>query len=111
MRADIHDGRELELQGETGYIDARPYCQIDETSCTARPDHTFGSIASIRTRSPDVWLSPNSGARADISGPQLRATSGLMHRSKRLFERLPLVSFSKIAHERPYPLTSFHALV
>ena len=43
MRADIHDGRELELQTETGYIDARPNCQIDETSCTARPDHTFGS--------------------------------------------------------------------
>src|SRR6516165_8302702 len=76
MRADIHDGRELELQTETGYIDARPYCQIDETSCTARPDHTLGSIASFRTRSPDVCLSPDSGARADISGPQLRATDG-----------------------------------
>ena len=25
MRADIHDGREQELQSETGYIDARPH--------------------------------------------------------------------------------------
>ena len=33
----------------------------------------IGSIASFRNRSPDICLSPNSGARADISGPPLRA--------------------------------------
>jgi hypothetical protein len=30
MRADIHDGPEHTLQSEVGYIDARPYCRIDE---------------------------------------------------------------------------------
>jgi len=31
MRADIHDGPEHNtLQSEVGYIDARPYCRIDE---------------------------------------------------------------------------------
>jgi len=30
MRADIHDGPERTLQSEAGYIDARPYCRIDE---------------------------------------------------------------------------------
>jgi len=36
-----------------------------------------------------VRLAPNSGARADIPGPPLWATSGLMHSSKkRLFDHL-----------------------
>jgi len=39
-------------------------------------DDRNGSIASFRIRSQDVCLSPNSGARADISGPQLRANNG-----------------------------------
>src|SRR5215467_9439686 len=45
MRADVHDGPgHNTLQSEAGYIDARPQSrQIDETSCDARPDHTFGS--------------------------------------------------------------------
>jgi hypothetical protein len=44
MRADIRDGPEHNtLQAEAGYIDARPYLPVDETSCNARPDHTFGS--------------------------------------------------------------------
>jgi hypothetical protein len=52
MRADIHDGPEHNtLQSEAGYIDARPLCQVDETSCNARPDHTSGSIAT-ETRCP-----------------------------------------------------------
>ena len=34
---------------------------------------SYGSIASFGTRSPNVCLFPNSGGRADISGPQLRA--------------------------------------
>ena len=44
MRADIHDGPEHNtLQSEAGYIDADRICQVDETSCNARPDHTLGS--------------------------------------------------------------------
>src|SRR5215831_10411950 len=37
-------------KSEAGYIDARPQSpQIDETSCDARPDHTFGSRAALPT--------------------------------------------------------------
>jgi hypothetical protein len=36
------------------YIDARPQSrQIDETSCDARPDHTFGSDAAVVLLWPD----------------------------------------------------------
>src|SRR5215831_13398065 len=46
MRADIHDGPEHMLQSETEYIDARPHQPAsNRVSCTARPDHTFGSKA------------------------------------------------------------------
>jgi len=41
-----------------------------------RRTSVVGSFASLSTRLPDVSLSPNRGARADISGPQLRANSG-----------------------------------
>ena len=34
--------RSIELQLEAGYIDARPLSQLDDPSCDARPDHTFG---------------------------------------------------------------------
>ncbi len=30
-------------------------CQVDETSCNARPDHTFGSIASLWQRAGPVY--------------------------------------------------------
>jgi hypothetical protein len=44
MRAEIHDGPEHMLQSETEYIDARPHQPAStKASCTARPDHTFGS--------------------------------------------------------------------
>src|SRR5437899_9334248 len=35
-------------------------CQVDETSCNARPDHTFGSNASIWPRFGHVWSCPYS---------------------------------------------------
>src|SRR6266702_7878494 len=36
-------------------------CQVDETSCNARPDHTFGSIASFWPLADDFRSSPGSG--------------------------------------------------
>ena len=48
MRADIHDGPEQTLQSEAGYSNARPHQpRSTKTSCTARPDHTIGSISAI----------------------------------------------------------------
>ena len=51
---------------------------------------TVGSFASFSTRSPDVCLPPDSGARTEIPGPPLWATFGLMRRSKysALFDHL-----------------------
>ena len=41
------------LQSEAGYIDARPQSrQIDETSCDARPDHTYGHNLPLRPLLP-----------------------------------------------------------
>jgi hypothetical protein len=34
-------------------------CQVDETSCNARPDHTFGSFAPICPRILDVRYGPS----------------------------------------------------
>src|SRR5262249_6954229 len=48
MRADIHDGPEHMLQSETEYIDARRHQPAStKASCTARPDHTFGSLSTV----------------------------------------------------------------
>src|SRR4029453_1758318 len=47
--------------------------QVDETSCTARPDHTVGSDAVIRRCPRNVRFAPGSGRRADIDGRQVRA--------------------------------------
>ncbi len=74
MRADIHDGPEHTLQSEAGYSNARPHNQVDETSCTARPDHTVGSIASFEQCPWHVGSNPDPGRiaatqRADASGP------------------------------------------
>src|SRR6266850_3563081 len=33
-------------------------CQVDETSCNARPDHTFGSFASVGPRTDDFRSTP-----------------------------------------------------
>ena len=36
------------LQSKAGYIDARPFtASSTKSTCDARPDHTFGSIASL----------------------------------------------------------------
>src|SRR6516165_625017 len=36
-------------------------CQVDETSCNARLDHTSGSISSFRTGVPDFRSTLNNG--------------------------------------------------
>ncbi|WP_210205941.1 hypothetical protein, partial [Bradyrhizobium algeriense] len=38
-------------------------CQVDETSCNARPDHTFGSKADLKGPAPDVRSSPDCVAK------------------------------------------------
>src|SRR5215475_7578718 len=55
MRADIHDGPELNtLQSAAGYIDARPQSrQIDGTSCDVRPYHTSGSLTDLSRQVDD----------------------------------------------------------
>src|SRR5258708_24879922 len=40
-------------------------CQVDETSCNARPDHTFGSIASVWLDHGDFRSTPVSGHSQD----------------------------------------------
>jgi hypothetical protein len=46
------------LQSEAGYIDARPETQINEISCNARPDHTFGSEAGVPSRRQQLQQHP-----------------------------------------------------
>src|SRR3981189_1346908 len=57
-------------------------CQVDETSCNARPDHTFGSKADLTAPKSNFRYTPQSGLRADIAPCPFRANSGLMHRNK-----------------------------
>src|SRR5258705_12127892 len=38
-------------------------CQVDETSCNARPDHTFGSKGDIGGRLDEVCFTPMNGHR------------------------------------------------
>src|SRR5437879_1823375 len=45
-------------------------CQVDETSCNARPDHTFGSLSDMAARSLNVCFTARSRHRR--RGPQLR---------------------------------------
>src|ERR1700756_3964972 len=40
-------------------------CQVDETSCNARPDHTCGSIADLKRGTSWVCFCPGSRHRAD----------------------------------------------
>ena len=47
--------------------------RIDETSCTARPDHTVGSIASWPARSPVVGRLP----QCPESGRKVRALASV----------------------------------
>ena len=72
MRADIHDGPEQTLQSEAGYSNARPHQpRSTKTSCTARPDHTGGSFASIHDVPLHVRFTPDSDRIADIPDDSL----------------------------------------
>ena len=44
-----------------------------KASCTARPDHTLGSLTSFLNRSPDVCLSPHSSGKAILAGHSVTA--------------------------------------
>src|SRR5262249_46925653 len=69
MRADIHDGPEQTLQSEAGYSNARPHqSRSTKTSCTARPDHTVGSIGAFKRCPLNVRVSLHSGHDADVAG-------------------------------------------
>src|SRR5215813_11225702 len=76
---------ENELQSETGYIDARPHHpRSTKSSCTARPDHTFGSISAIRRCVLNVRDTLDSGHGAGVPQCPSRATTGLMQCSKQI---------------------------
>src|SRR5215472_12498479 len=86
MRADIHDGPEHMLQSETEYIDARPHQPAsNRASCTARPDHTFGSFADgcplyplkadIGVAHHEVSFGPNSGSPQFIRSPRRHSSA------------------------------------
>jgi hypothetical protein len=79
MRADIHDGPEHNtLQSEAGYIDARPLCQVDETSCNARPVHTLGSSCDIPAQKRYVRFSSDLGSDEHVPpGFPIRRVAGL----------------------------------
>ena len=48
MRADIHDGREQDSSNQRpDTLMQDRFRQIDEISCNARPDHTFGSDSDL----------------------------------------------------------------
>jgi hypothetical protein len=50
-------------------------CQVDETSCNARPDHTFGSKAALTAPKCDFSFTPETGLNSDIKACPKRATS------------------------------------
>src|SRR6516165_12267580 len=48
MRADTHDGPEQRSNQRPDTLMQDRIARVEETSCTARPDHTLGSKASDR---------------------------------------------------------------
>jgi hypothetical protein len=61
-------------------------CQVDETSCNARPDHTFGSDSEAGAYNSAVRFTlKNRRHQPDLSGPK-SANSGLMHQTTALFD-------------------------
>ena len=65
-----------------GWLQSAYRCEFDgKDRCEGQKGHTklvvgCGSFASFSTRSPDVCLTPDSGAKAEIPGPALWANSG-----------------------------------
>ncbi len=68
MRADIHDGPERTLQSEAGYIDARPYCRIDENLLH-------------RTAGPYIWVK---GLNRSRGRPLRLEHTHVIHRPRKL---------------------------
>ena len=65
--------RSTALQHKAGYIDARPpTASSSKSSCYARPDHTFGSNASVEL-SWHVGFTPDLGRMVATQEPTLRA--------------------------------------
>src|SRR6202022_3348056 len=59
-------------------------CQVDETSCNARPDHTLGQTEKNSPRANVFRVTPESGHRSMQSACLKGARFGPMHRSKQL---------------------------
>src|SRR4051794_1888196 len=51
--------------------------QVDETSCTARPDHTVGSNSDVRMLNPDVGFALNNRHRQPSLSAPKSANNGL----------------------------------
>jgi hypothetical protein len=80
MRADIHGSPEQTLQSEPDTLmQDRKADRSTKTSCGARPDHTFGSVAADQRCPRRVRLTSD---RSRIGAPQQRRT-GPARRSKR----------------------------
>src|SRR6266568_3852634 len=102
MRADIHDGPEHHTRSNQ-----RPdtlmqdrICQVDETSCNARPDHTFGSKALAWASTDDFRFNSIFGhvvAPRKMSRRGQRRTS---HRAASLVSAPPAIKGSERSRRR-----------
>jgi hypothetical protein len=75
-------------------------CQVDETSCNARPDHTYGSETVLTAQKRHFRSTPETGHRRLGRSCRFRASFGLMHRSKqlKLFDRFVGASEQEMRH-------------
>ena len=80
MRADIHDGPEHNtLQSEVGYIDARPYCRIDENLLHRTAGPYIGSQPAVEDPEAHVRFAPDQRTNAAFpaSSPWGQSTKSL----------------------------------
>jgi hypothetical protein len=57
-------------------------CQVDETSCNTRPEHTVGSRAPFEKSASHFWCAPISGPSRAPVGLRIGARSCLMQRRR-----------------------------